>query len=179
MSSVTNKFDQIWNDLKNEFSSTIKDCSFDDDNKVYLIDEDLRKVVVDFDEVAKYWAKNKLGCETPKSMDCLYVKEKKLHLVEFKNQKHIKKREYLDGIKPKIHDTLSILNYFYSFEQSDFERIEVTIVHKEKNTPKEVGRRNLDKKADSSCPSALKFLQKVYQIKISKLTITEFIKSLQ
>jgi len=182
MNLETNKFDQIWDDLKSEFSSTIKECSFDEDNKVYLIDLDLEKVVVCFDDVAKNWAKdeNKLDCETPKSMDCLYVKDKKLCLVEFKNKKHIKKREYLNGIKPKIHDTLSILNYYYGFEKSDFAGIEVMIVHKEKEvSPKKESHNRLSKIADSSCPPSLEFLQKVYRIKISKITSVEFLENLQ
>lgn len=177
MNSVMNKFNQIWDDLKNEFPfSTMRECSFDDDNKVYLIDQDLEKVVFDFDDVSEIWAKKKLGCRKPKSVDALYTEANRLHLVEFKNQSKVDHRD----VKAKIHDTLSLLNYFYAFEQSDFEKIRITLVRKgEKDSYKKVGHRRLNEKAGSSCPPSLEFLQTVYRINISKLTKDEFLQKLQ
>ena len=177
MNLMPSKFNQIWDDLKNEFQfSTIKDCSFDTDNKVYLIDQDLEKAVFDFDHVTEEWAREKLGCRKPRSVDALYMESDNLHLVEFKNQVDIDHNK----VKAKIHDTLSLLNYFYKFKQSDFEKIKITLVRNGKKvSPKGVGHRRLDKKSGSSCPPSLEFLQKVYRIKISKVTKDEFLQKLQ
>ena len=116
----------------------------------------------------------------PKSIDCLYIKEGTLYLVEFKNKFKIARGDYLDDIKPKIHDSLSSLNHFYKLNESDFQQIEIIIVHKaKKSISKSVSHERLNKKSASSCPNPLIFLQNVYRIKISKMTSDEFFQKIQ
>lgn len=173
---MENKLTQIWEDLESEFDlSNIRECSFGgpEGKKIHLVDSN--KVAFNFDKVTEVWAKEKLKCHTqaiPKSVDCVYVEEDYLFLVEFKNTTKIDNSD----VKAKIHDSLSLLNYFYTFEQLDFQRIEVVLVRKEKeSTSKELMHKRLNQLSNSSCPPSLDFLQKVYRIKISKMTCHEFL----
>ena len=177
MSLVTKKFDQIWEDLKDEFSySTIKECSYDDENDVHLIDFELDKVVFNFDQISETWAQKRLGCRKPKSIDTIYIDDGKLHLIEFKNTSRVDHRD----VKAKIHDSLALLNYFYEFEQSDFNRIEIILVRKEKpKSSKAVMRKHANYKSESNCPPSLEFLQKVYRVNISKITNDDFLQYIQ
>ena len=181
MNLMTSKFAQIWDDLKSEFPySTIKECSLDDSKKdvrTYLVEADINGDVFDFDEIKESWAKNKFECEDPKSLDCLYVKNETLYLVEFKNKVKIKKQEYLGDIKLKIHDSLSMLNYLYGFEKTDFQQIEVIIVSKASSEVQ--FSKYMNKISGVSCPKALEFIQTIYRIKISKMTNDEFLQKIQ
>ena len=172
------KIELIWRDLLNEFGvSTIKACSLDkrNDGTEIFLSESLKKAV-NFDDVARDKADKLLQVQTPKSVDCLYLENGKLSLVEFKNKKRIEGREK-ENIKLKFHDTLVLLNYLYEFDRSDYSKIELILVkkRKEKQVIDEF-ERNMDLASKSSCPDWLKFIEKTYGIKISMMHQDEYSK---
>ena len=135
---------------------------------------DLAKPAIHFDKISDILVKERLKIELkPKSIDCLYIDNGLLTLVEFKNTISINKK--IDDIKMKIHDTLLLLNYLYHFDDSDFRLIEIVIVRKKAPVASnQKSSRHLMKLAESSCPPRLKFLQKAYRIKISSMNQDEY-----
>jgi len=110
-------------------------------------------------------------------MDCLYVEDDVLFLVEFKNVVKINKK--IDDIKMKIHDTMSMMNYFYDFNDLDFELIKIVIVNKpSESSPTGMFGKHMNQISKSSCPPRLIFLEKVYRIKISVMDSDEFLEKM-
>ena len=70
-----------------EKSSTLKDTSYDEDNKVYMVDSSLE--VCSFDDVKEWYVKNKipLANPNPKSNDALLFDKGESFYIEFKNGK--------------------------------------------------------------------------------------------
>lgn len=64
--------------------STLKECSSDDANNEYLCDSEME--VYDFDLVKEKFCK-KYAMSQIKSVDSLFIKEDRIYLIEFKNQK--------------------------------------------------------------------------------------------
>ena len=80
-----------------QFKSTFKETSFDDNNKVYLCNDE-RQNVINFDSILEF--KYPDSNLRPKSFDALYVYNDLLFCIEFKNQKpsQIDNREIQDKI---------------------------------------------------------------------------------
>ncbi len=97
------------NELKNEIFknsiSTLKECSYDSTDKVYMTEFELE--VVNFDEVKKIYFNN-LGLteETSKSVDSLLYLEDKILFIEFKNGSS----NINNSVKNKAKDSLLIFN---------------------------------------------------------------------
>ena len=177
---MNSKFENIWKDFSEDQSigiSTIEDCSFDDDNKVVLINSE--KPAINFDKASEVLVKRLDIRQKPKSVDCLYLENEWLILTEFKNITKINKK--IDDIKLKIHDSLLLLNFLYKFDEDDFRFTEIIIVQKG-NAPVASNQKSsshLKGLANSSCPPRLKFLQKGYRIKISSMYQDEYLKRIE
>ena len=67
-----------------QYKSTFKETSFDDNNEIYLCNDETQNVI-NFDKIleVKYPDSN----QRPKSFDALYIYKKLLFCIEFKNQK--------------------------------------------------------------------------------------------
>jgi len=80
-----------------QYRSTFKETSFDDNNEIYLCNDESQNVI-NFDKILelKYPDSNK----RPKSFDALYVYNNLLFCIEFKNQKpsQIDNREIQDKL---------------------------------------------------------------------------------
>lgn len=70
-------------DKLQEFSSTFKATSYDEKNDKYLCHDESCQPVYDFDA----YVKKRCDSPTPASPDAIYLGEKDLYFVEFKNQK--------------------------------------------------------------------------------------------
>lgn len=90
-----------------EKSSTLKDTSYDEDNKVYMVDCSLE--VCSFDDVKEWYVKNKipLANPNPKSNDALLFEKGKSFFIEFKNGKINNTVNF--EINKKIYDSLLML----------------------------------------------------------------------
>lgn len=66
-----------------DFQTTLKDSSFDTENRVHLCNDETTPDVYDFDK----YTKAKFAHPTPASPDAIHVGKKDLYFVEFKNQK--------------------------------------------------------------------------------------------
>ena len=73
----------IFRDKYNSHKTTLKDTSYDKDNRVYLCNDE-RQEVYDFDDIVKklYPAKQ------PASYDALIIYNNDIYCIEFKNQKY-------------------------------------------------------------------------------------------
>lgn len=171
---MDSKLNKIWEDFSKDYAfakATIRDCSWDDAKDSYLLDSS--KGAFDFDKISEEVSKNILRCKKPKSVDCLYIDNDNLFLVEFKNSTKNK----WDDIKMKVQDTILLLNYLYNFSNSEFKSIQVIIVTAKSDSPNRGNRRHLDSRAQSSCPSRLLFLEKVYQVNISTVECDKYAES--
>ena len=65
------------------YISTLKDTSFDSENSIYLCNDTSTSNVYDFD---KYVKSNFDTSRLPSSPDAIYLGNKKLYFIEFKNQ---------------------------------------------------------------------------------------------
>ena len=169
---------KVWGDLQKlsdgDCVSTVKKCSYDESNKVYLIDSN--KVAIDFDIVSEKLTST-LGVSKPRSMDCLYVEDSELVLVEFKNKRRIEGK-LKEDIKLKIYASLALLKYCYQLGKDEI--AEIIIVKKggiSVQTSVEIGL-HFDKMANSSCPTWLKFIEKTHGIKISMMNQDDYLKRL-
>jgi len=123
---MKDKFSRVWGDLVNNENvglSNIRECSYDKDNDMYLIDS--KKDTINFDKASEVLAK-KLRVNKPSSVDSLYVQDEMLYLVEFKNTFDPKP----DEIRVKVHDTLAILKLSEYITDSDYSFIKIIIVRK-------------------------------------------------
>jgi hypothetical protein len=70
-----------------EKNSTLKDTSYDEDNKVYMVDCELE--VCSFDDVKEWYVKNRIPLvkPNPKSNDALFFDKEEGFFIEFKNGK--------------------------------------------------------------------------------------------
>ena len=153
---MKDKFSHIWGDLsKRGGLSTITQCSYDDDNKVYLIKSE--KEVIHFDEVSKELAKA-LQVNKPSSVDALYIQDDMLYLVEFKNTRNPKP----DEVRVKVHDTLAILKLSNLITSADHQFIKVILVRKFKGTAIKERRRLKNAGIPLRLKMGLDFLKKVY-----------------
>lgn len=66
-------------------ASTLRDTSFDKENKEHLCEDVSLPYVYDFDEYIR--VKFPRSATTPASPDAIYLGDKKLYFIEFKNQK--------------------------------------------------------------------------------------------
>ena len=93
--------------ILDEKRKTLKDTSYDDNNKEYMVDSSLE--VCDFDEVKNWYVKEKIPFvkPMPKSNDALFFSDDGIFFIEFKNG-------YIDNavnfeLFKKIYDSLFIL----------------------------------------------------------------------
>lgn len=93
-----------------EATSTVKDVSYDDSNKIYMSDSGL--VVYDFDKIKDWYAStlagdgNKLDVE---SNDALYIDDDNVLFIEFKNG-NIDRNKDRNALKRKIYDSCVIIS---------------------------------------------------------------------
>lgn len=85
-----------------KYQAKLKDVSFDDTNKISMIESDER--VIDFDAVKNDYIKSLKLTRTPKSNDALAQRNETFYFIEFKSG-HVKKHD----IAKKIYDSLLIL----------------------------------------------------------------------
>ena len=178
---MKDKFSNIWGDLSKKIElSTISDCSFGNDklfikSNIEAINFDKAKLVL-MQEWFEEWKRKKMKPAEFTSVDCLYIQNGKLFLVEFKNTENINNKD----VKVKIQDTLALLSRFYSIERDDFSHIEIILVRKFKSISSTDAKRSIrefpNKKANyvPRFSTHLDFLQKVYQTKISVLSPTDY-----
>jgi hypothetical protein len=86
------------------YISTLKDTSFDSENSIYLCNDTSTSNVYDFD---KYVKSNFDTSRLPSSPDAIYLGNKKLYFIEFKNQ--IPSAITTSEIKSKFHKGTTIL----------------------------------------------------------------------
>ena len=178
---MKDKLSNIWGDLSKKVGlSTIRKCSFGNDK--LFIESD--KAVINFDDAKQVlmkewfeeWKRKNWRTAEFTSVDCLYIQNDKLFLVEFKNTENVNNKD----VKIKIQDTLALLSRFYSIERNEFSHIEIILVRKFKSTSAYNAKRSIrefpNKKANyvPRFSTHLDFLQKVYQTKISVLSPTDY-----
>lgn len=166
-----NKICDFWQSLSNNYSSskkTIKHCSYDDAKNEYLVT--IETEAFDFDEISEEVAKSHYQCKKPKSVDCIFLKDQIIHLVEFKNSGNNK----WEDIKMKVHDTMLLLDSVYDLNISDHQSMKVIVVTKKSEDPRTRMSHHMNKLAGSSCPSKLKFLKDAYKVDISTVMSDEF-----
>lgn len=166
-----NKIGDFWHSLSHTYSSskkTIKLCSYDDAKKEYLVT--IEREAFDFDEISEEVAKFHYQCIKPRSVDCVFLKDQIIYLVEFKNSSKNK----WDDLKMKVHDTMLLLDSVYDFNISDHQSMKVIIVTKNCEDPRARMSHHMNKIAGSSCPSRLKFLKDAYNVDISTVMSDEF-----
>lgn len=107
--------------------STLKQCSYDSENKVFLCESN--KMVYDFDMIKKQYCKS-MKYEEMASMDSLIEIDKRnlIYLVEFKNKENL---PYKD-IRAKIHDSLFIMENDFEVPREMFSVIELIVVYNPK-----------------------------------------------
>ena len=90
-----------------ERNSTLKDTSYDEDNKVYMVDCELE--VCSFDDVKEWYVKNRipLAKPNPKSNDALFFDKEEGFFIEFKNGKINNAVNF--ELNKKIYDSLLML----------------------------------------------------------------------
>lgn len=90
-----------------ERNSTLKDTSYDEDNKVYMVDCELE--VCSFDDVKEWYVKNRipLAKPNPKSNDALFFDKEEVFFIEFKNGKINNAVNF--ELNKKIYDSLLML----------------------------------------------------------------------
>ena len=90
-----------------ETYKTLKETSFDDEHKVYMVDSTLE--VCSFDEVKEWYVKTKVPFSkpNPKSNDALFLTKTECFFIEFKNGKIDNTVNF--EINKKIYDSLLIL----------------------------------------------------------------------
>jgi len=97
--------------LKNykNYMSSFKETSYDNNNKEFLCKDTTQKVI-GFDKIIKDKYPN--SNERPKSFDAIYIVDKKIFLIEFKNQKpsDIDNSEVQDKMKDGIEELKKVLN---------------------------------------------------------------------
>ena len=180
---MKDKFTNIWGDLSKRVGvTTIQECSKDED--IYLVNSTVEAIKFDCDgnSIGKNvidvlmldwfneWKKKKWHKNIPRGVDCLYVKDETLFLVEFKNQAKV---DYVE-IKGKIYDTLALLSFFYSLDRSEFSDIEILIVKKFSRNEEMELIINRKTKKPRRISTHLDFLQKIYQTKITVLSPIEY-----
>ena len=111
-----------------ENSSTLKETSYDNKNRKYMIDSSLE--VIDFDKVKEKYSLEIGLKEIPKSCDALYTLDDTIFFIEFKNGKV----EVFD-IRKKIYDTILIFTDLVECGISETrKKVEYILVYdKEKN----------------------------------------------
>lgn len=99
------------------FESTLKICSWDDYNKVHMVENENK--VINFDQVKEEYVKNlkKGPCELPCSNDALFKTDDKYYFIEFKNG--IIDNKTNAQIKMKVYDSLLILSDIEKMSISD------------------------------------------------------------
>lgn len=114
--------------------STLKNCSYDSENKIYLCD--FEEEVYDFDVIKERYCE-RMRYKDMASMDSLIEVNKKnmLFLVEFKNKDSL---PYKD-IRAKIHDSLFIMENDFQVPREMFSMFELIVVY----NPKKKQRTNL------------------------------------
>lgn len=90
-----------------EKKDTLKNTSYDDNNKEYMVDSQLS--VCSFDKVKEWYIQNKIPNvnPNPKSNDALYFRDQDCYFIEFKNGKIDRKVTF--NLKKKIYDSLFLL----------------------------------------------------------------------
>lgn len=110
--------------LYSKHKTTFKETSYDDDNEVSLCKDETQKVI-NFDEIIaeKFPDPQKSG--RPKSFDAVYIYDRQIYCIEFKNQKYsdiassdIREkfesgREELDAILQEIHIQKKDYDFIY------------------------------------------------------------------
>lgn len=100
------------------FSSTLKETSYDDKNDKYLCQDNIQ-IVYDFDKITK----ERYPTKQPSSYDSLFIVDKKIYCIEFKNQKYsdidreIIRKKLINGkdILDKIFEENNIAENEYKF----------------------------------------------------------------
>lgn len=111
-------FDKLPKELK-ECKSTLKELSYDDKNKIYMIESNIE--AIDFDKVKEIYVSNNLKNvnPNPKSNDALHFSEDGIWtFIEFKNG--VINNSVNFEINKKIYDSLSIL-FDINFDNSEIE----------------------------------------------------------
>ncbi len=93
--------------ILNEKVSSLKNTSYDDHNKQYMVDSQIK--VCSFDAVKEWYVKNKISnvSPNPKSIDALYFEKHESFFIEFKNGTIDNTVNF--EINKKIYDSLFIL----------------------------------------------------------------------
>lgn len=104
--------------------STIKKCSYDDENDVYLCESE--DVAYDFDKIKEKYCEH-MKYKDMSSMDALIEidSKKMIYLVEFKNKA---KLPYKD-LRAKIHDSLFIIENEFGIIRDMFSVLELIVVY--------------------------------------------------
>lgn len=90
-----------------ELQSTLEEVSYDDSNKISMVENQLK--VCSFDQVKMWYVRNKIPCAkpNPKSNDALFFDNNGGCFIEFKNGRITNEVNY--EINKKIYDSLFIL----------------------------------------------------------------------
>lgn len=123
--------------LLNDYISTMRETSYDSDNKEYMSLSDIE--VIDFDNVKgeyvskKYWPDSQKPIDHIRSCDTFYISDDdKFYLIEFKNGKISRKKQY--QIYEKIYDSFIILLDVFNMTVSDWRiKTEFILVYNSKN----------------------------------------------
>lgn len=93
------------------FISTLKETSFDKENKVYLCKDEIQKVY-DFDKIIK----NLYPLKQPASYDALIIDNQNIYCIEFKNQKaNIIKKDSKQIQKKLLNGKEALNNIFLQY----------------------------------------------------------------
>lgn len=149
-------------------ATTLKECSYDDDKKEYLIDNESIEVL-DFDTVSQV-KHDEIDCQKSSSVDSIFFKDGKLYLLEFKNC--VLKTGIRKDIKLKIHDSIQLLKQCYNLTVEDLSKTDIIIVARVKSP--NISAKHVKKISQSYCPSYFKFLETCYGITIFKYDPSEF-----
>lgn len=152
-------------------ASTLKECSFDSANSVYLVEEAIE--CINFDVVKSTFARNTQISEMS-SVDAFFMKDNKYYLIEFKNQHSVKWKD----VRLKVHESLLILKNDLGINGNELYKIEVITVIK--NNRKKQGA--LDQirahiKGNAKSPDRIEsfgIFKYLYGIESKKLTGVDF-----
>ena len=129
-----------------QHKSTLKECSYDSDNKEYMISSDLESI--NFDGLKDKICQNSVCIKSLKSVDALYLhtEQHHLYLIEFKNgniekkvgSKYDNSKLKIMNIKEKIYDSYLILKHKDILNFTDIKLNFILVYNPEKNPDSKV-----------------------------------------